>query len=70
MEGSRRGKGSREKGLPTPDPHVDGGNGVKKIIVYNTKKEKKEGTQKKTGEKKRKRKNIKVEEIQQQKGRI
>ena len=29
MEGSRRGKGSREKGLPTPDPHVDGGNGVK-----------------------------------------
>ena len=54
MEVSRRGKGSREKGLPTPDPHVDGGNGVKKIIVYNTKKEKKEGTQKKTGEKKEK----------------
>ena len=52
MEGSRRGKGSREKGLPTPNPPVDGGNGVKKIIVYNTKKEKKEGTQKKTGEKK------------------
>ena len=40
MEGSRRGKGSREKGLPTPDPHMDGGNGVK-TIVYNTKKEKK-----------------------------
>ena len=54
MEGSRRGKGSREKGHPTPDPHVDGGNGVKKIIVYNTNKEKKEGTQKKTGEKKEK----------------
>ena len=46
MEGSRRGKGSREKGLPTPDPHVDGGNG-KKTIVYNTKKEKKGDTQKK-----------------------
>ena len=64
MEGSRRGKGNREKGLPTSDPHVDGGNGVK-TIVYNTKKEKKEETQKKTREKKRKRKNIKVEEIQQ-----
>ena len=64
MEDSRRGKGSRGKGLPTPDPHVDGGNGVKNI-VYNTKKEKKEGTQKKRLEKKRKRKNKKVEEIQQ-----
>ena len=54
MEGSRRGKGSREKGLPTPDPHVDGGNGVKKNIVYNTKKEKKgDDTKKKTGEKKK-----------------
>ena len=40
MKGSRRGKRSREKRLPTPDPHVDGGNG-KKAIVYNTKKEKK-----------------------------
>ena len=38
MEGSRRSKGNREKWLPTPDPHVDGGNGVK-TIVYNTKKE-------------------------------
>ena len=48
MEGSRRGKGSREKGLPTPDPHVDGGNG-KKAIVYNTKERKKgEGRKKKT----------------------
>ena len=28
---------NREKGLTTPDPHVDGGNGVK-TIVYNTKK--------------------------------
>ena len=57
MEGSRRGKGSREKGLPTPDAHVDGGNGVK-TIVYNTKKEKKGGhTQKREKkEKKRKRK--------------
>ena len=69
MEGSRRGKGSREKGLPTPDPHVDGGNGVK-TIVYNTKKEKKGGhTQKREKkEKKRKRKRKReqrVEEIQQ-----
>ena len=70
MEGSRRGKGSREKGLPTPDPHVDGGNG-KKTIVYNTKKEKKEGdTEKRLKKRKRKKKGKKVEEIQQQKERI
>ena len=43
MEGSRRGKGNRKKGLPISDPHVDGGNGVK-TIVYNTKKEKKKKT--------------------------
>ena len=61
MEGSRRGEGSREKWLPTSDPYVDGGNGVK-TIVYNTKKERLK--------RKRKKKNIKVEEIQQQKGRI
>ena len=66
MEGSRKGKRSREKGLPTPNPHVDGGNG-KKAIVYNTKKRKKEGGD---WERKREKKNIKVEEIQQQKGRI
>ena len=56
MEGSRRGKGSKEKGLPTLDPHVDGGNG-KKTIVYNTKKEKKEGdTEKRLKNKKEKEK--------------
>ena len=59
MEGSRRGKGNREKELPTSDPHVDGGNGVK-TIVYNTKKNKKKrkkknrkGRRKKKKEKKR-----------------
>ena len=46
MEGSRKGKRRREKGLPTPDPHVDGENG-KKAIVYNTKKRKKGGRRKK-----------------------
>ena len=46
MEGLRRGKGNREKGLPTPDPHVDGGNGVK-TVVYNTKKEKRKEEEKK-----------------------
>ena len=46
MVGSRRGKGNREKGLPTPDPHVDGGNGVK-TVVYNTKKEKRKEEEKK-----------------------
>ena len=70
MEGSKRGKRSREKGLLTPDPHVDERNGVKKTIVYNTKKEKKGGhTQKREKkEKKRKRKRKReqrVEEIQQ-----
>ena len=69
MEGSRKGKRSREKRLPTPDPHVDGGNG-KKAIVYNTKKRKKEKKKETDWERKRERKNIKVEEIQQQKGRI
>ena len=30
IEGSKRGKENRKKkGLQTPDPHVDGGNGVK-----------------------------------------
>ena len=51
MEGSRRGKGNREKGLPTPDPHVDGGNGVK-TIVYNTKKDKKKREEKREEEEK------------------
>ena len=53
MEDSRKGKRSRKKGLPTPDSHVDGGNG-KKVIVYNTKREKREG----------KKKGKRVEEIQ------
>ena len=64
MEGSRRGKRNRKKGLPIPDPHVDRGNG-KKAIVYNTKKRKKGRGRRKDWERKRKRKNIKVEEIQQ-----
>ena len=54
MECSRRGKGSRETGLRTSDPHVDGGDDVKKTIVYNTKKGKKEDTQKKRLKKKEK----------------
>ena len=65
MEDSRKNKRNGEKGLSTPNPHVDGGNG-KKIIVYNTKKEKKEGeTQNKKERRKRKRKNKgqEVEEI-------
>ena len=52
MEGSRRGKGNREKRLLTPDPYVDGGNGVK-TIVYNTKKERKKGRKKKKRKRKR-----------------
>ena len=41
MEDSRKGKRYEEKGLSTPNPNVDGGNG-KKAIVYNTKEEKRE----------------------------
>ena len=52
MEDSRKEGRSRKKGLPPPDPHVDGGNG-KKAIVYNTKKGKKEGETKKKDEEKR-----------------
>ena len=46
MEDSRKDKRNGEKGLSTPNLHMDGGNG-KKVIVYNTKEEKKEGTEKK-----------------------
>ena len=45
MEDSRKDKRDGEKGLSSPNRHVDGGNG-KKAIVYNTKEEKKEGGQK------------------------
>ena len=53
MEGSRRGKGSRGKGLPTPDPHVDGGNGVKNHSIWYEEREKGMDTEKKIGEKKK-----------------
>ena len=46
MEDSRKDKRNGEKGLSTPNPHMDGGNG-KKAIVYNTKEEKKKETEKK-----------------------
>ena len=55
MEDSRKDKRSGEKGLSTPDPHVDGENG-KKAMVYNTKREKK----KKRRARKRKRKKEKT----------
>ena len=53
MEGSRRGNGNREKEIPTPDPHVDGGNDVK-TIVYNTKKNKKKRKKNRKGRRKKK----------------
>ena len=46
MEDSRKGKRCGKKGLPIPDPHVDGENG-KKVIVYNTKKGKEWGDREK-----------------------
>ena len=55
MEDSRKDKRSGEKGLSTPDPHVDGENG-KKVMVYNTKIEKKKGG----GQEKKKRKKEKT----------
>ena len=51
MEDSRKGKRSGKKGLPTPNPHVDGGNG-KNAIVYNTKKDEEKGDRKKKTKKK------------------
>ena len=42
MEDSRKGKRDEEKGLSTPNPHVDGGNG-NKAIVYNTKEGERKG---------------------------
>ena len=58
MEGLRKGKENREKGLSTPDPHVDGGNGVK-TIVYNTKEDKKKGGRKRKKERKEREKESK-----------
>ena len=63
MEDSKKGKRSRKKGLPTPDPHVDGGNG-KKAIVYNTKKGKKEWDTKKRLRKKKEKEKEKKERIE------
>ena len=48
-----------KKGLSTPDPHVYGGNG-KKAMVYNTKREKKEGEAEKERKKRKKRKRVKT----------
>ena len=45
---------NREKRLPTPDPHMDGGIGVK-TIVYNTKKDSKGGRKEKDKKKGRER---------------
>ena len=41
-----------EKGLSTPNPHVDGGKG-ERVIVYNTKEGKKEKEEKKEKKKKK-----------------
>ena len=57
MEDSRKDKRDGEKGLSTPNPHVDGGNG-KKAIVYNTKEEKKKGGEKDKRKKKRKQRGV------------
>ena len=48
-------KENRGKRLPTPDSHVDGGNGTK-IIVYNTKKDSKNRRQRKNTRKKKREK--------------
>ena len=51
-----------KKGLSTPDPHVDGGNG-KKAIAYNTKEGKKKGRQKKKTKKNKRKKKRKHKEL-------
>ena len=53
---------NREKRLPTPDSHVDGGNGAK-TVVYNTKEDSKKGRTKKEIQERKREEN--VEEIQQ-----
>ena len=58
MEGLRRGKGKRKKGLPISDPHVDRGKGVKPQYITR-RKIKKEGETKKEKRRKRKRKRTK-----------
>ena len=60
---------NREKKLPTLDLHVDGGNGAK-TIVYNTKKDSKNGGRRKNTRKKKREKGgrnttVKMKEIQQ-----
>ena len=62
MEDSRKGKRSGKKGFPTPDPHVDGGNG-KKAIVYNAKGEKSERDRKRGLRKKERKKKRKSKEL-------
>ena len=54
VEGSRRGEGEQKK-LPTPDSHVDGGNGAK-TIVYNMKRDSKKGGRRKNTRKKKREK--------------
>ena len=56
MEDSRKGKRSRKKGLPPPDPHVDGGNGKKGHSIQYKEKEKGEETEQKRLEKKKREK--------------
>ena len=53
MEDSRKDKRNGEKGLSTPNPHVNGGNG-KKAIIYNTKEGKRKGDRKKREKEKEK----------------
>ena len=59
MEDSRKDKRNGEKGLSTPNPHVNGGNG-KKAIIYNTKEGKRKGDRKKERKKKRKHKELSI----------
>ena len=59
MENSRKDKRNGEKGLSTPNPHVNGGNG-KKAIIYNTKEGKRKGDRKKERKKKRKKRKEKT----------
>ena len=64
MEDSRKGGRSRKKGLPPPDPHVDGGNGKKShsILIRKKRKRKEDGRKtdwKRKRERKREQKGLK-----------
>ena len=67
MEGLRKGKGNRKKGLPIPDLHVDGGNGVKPQYITRRKIKKRGGDRKEKKKKKKEKKNKRLKKYNSKK---